>query len=280
DMLKNEDLDYVINLTPHNLHYEVIATAAKYNVNVLTEKPLGRSLIEAVKIYKSLKRSKINVMVALQRKFSKSANEFQNFITKLKNIYFIEGKYTINIERPDEGWRGKRLEAGGGCIVDMGYHIIDLLIWYFGLPDSVYVEYGTKAVSNKNYDAEDTAAILFSYSNKMFGTLIFSRSYYPETEYFKVVASNGIAELNRDGAYLLNKNGKIIKAINEKYDKVNLIMKEIDYFTKLVNGDIKENVSDVKYNIQHLGFVEACYDAYKKKFPVNPKILLKTFQRD
>lgn len=49
-MLEKEDLDFVITLTPHNVHYEILNSAIKYNINLITEKPLARNYSEALKM--------------------------------------------------------------------------------------------------------------------------------------------------------------------------------------------------------------------------------------
>ena len=47
EMMKNEDLDFIVALTPHNTHLPILKTAAKHGVNVLKEKPLALSMGEA-----------------------------------------------------------------------------------------------------------------------------------------------------------------------------------------------------------------------------------------
>ena len=59
--------------------------------------------------------------------------------------FFVDVKYTLFVDNLHEGWRGQRDSAGGGCIIDMGYHMIDMVIWYFGLPDNLHAEFSSKA---------------------------------------------------------------------------------------------------------------------------------------
>ncbi len=47
----------------------------------------------------------------------------------------------------------------------MGYHLIDLLIWYLGLPDRVLADTSTAAVPGAGYDAEDTALVHLAYDS-------------------------------------------------------------------------------------------------------------------
>ncbi len=65
---------------------------------------------------------------------------FLQLIDKIRKSFYIEAKYTFYTDKPHEGWRGKKELTGGGRLIDMGYHMVDLLMWYFGLPDKIFVE--------------------------------------------------------------------------------------------------------------------------------------------
>jgi predicted dehydrogenase len=63
----------------------------------------------------------------------------------------------------------------GGCIIDMGYHLVDMLLWYFGMPDRVLAQHSASARPEQDYDAEDTATITFGYGSGLFGTALLPR---------------------------------------------------------------------------------------------------------
>jgi predicted dehydrogenase len=48
-------------------------------------------------------------------------------------------------------------QRAGGCIIGMGYHLIDMIFWYFGQPDRILTDISASARPNRDYDAEDTA---------------------------------------------------------------------------------------------------------------------------
>ncbi len=272
EMINKEELDFVIDLTPHNVHFEVLKAAAEAGICVLKEKPLARSLDEAIAMDTLSKKAGISVMVALQRRYSEMYGRFRNFVGEVKNPFLAELKYTIFVEKPDSGWRGKRESAGGGCILDMGYHLIDLMIWYLGLPDRVCVKMSSKAVG-RNYDAEDTAAILFEYHKGPYGTMTISRSYSPQTESIRLTGSNGFCELQKEFIRICDTKGKEQKRVEKQFNKSDLATKEIDYFARTLRGEVKP-MSSIAENMHHMAFVEACYESVKKGGFAEPKMLL------
>lgn len=130
DLLKNKrrNLDFIIIAVPHNLHYEITKKALINKIHVLKEKPFTISLEQAKEIRDIAKNTNTKVMVTLQRRFNPIYSTFFQFIDKIGMPFFIEAKYSFYTDVPHEGWRSQKEKAGGGRIIDMGYHIIDLLI--------------------------------------------------------------------------------------------------------------------------------------------------------
>jgi predicted dehydrogenase len=62
---------------------------------------------------------------------------FRQMADQIGTPFFVDAQYILAVDDPAAGWRGRSDLAGGGCLVDMGYHVIDLLLWYFGLPDRI-----------------------------------------------------------------------------------------------------------------------------------------------
>jgi len=257
-MLDSENLDFLINLTPHNVHAGVIREAIKHKVHVFTEKPAVNSIKEAVLIKEHAESSGVKLMVALQREFSNAHRNFHEMVKSVENPFFIEARYTKYINEPGAGWRGSRKLAGGGCLIDMGYHIIDLIIWHFGLPDRVYIKASTKAAPDADYDAEDTALVTFSYKNGVYGTLFLSRAYRPEEEYLKLTGSGGSCIIDRKNVRLLNKEGNDVSNGQVDYDIAELTKRQLNHFITSIRNDT-EPLTDMGYNIQHMSFIDACY---------------------
>ncbi|MGH8933230.1 MAG: Gfo/Idh/MocA family protein [Egibacteraceae bacterium] len=93
--------------------------------------------------------------VTLQRRFNPIYTTFCQLYDQIGRPFVLDAEYTVYTDDPASGWRGDVSLAGGGCIIDMGYHMIDMLLWYFGLPDRVLAGFSAAARPDLDYDAED-----------------------------------------------------------------------------------------------------------------------------
>lgn len=273
DMLVKEQLDFVIVATPHDAHSHIIEEAAKRNIHVLKEKPYGRNLLEAFKFKSLAEESGIHLCSGLQRRLNPIHNSFFTLIKDIGEPFFLEMKYTFFFENPHEGWRGNKSIAGGGCILDMGYHMIDLLIWYFGLPQRVCAHFSAKATPETARECEDTALITFAYQNGLYGSLFLSRFHAPKMEEIKICGSKGIIELNKAEASIKLNNGEVIKKITFPIDETFLAAQQIDGFCDHIRG--KQDFSiPVHHHLQLLAFIESCYASKAFDQLINPHELL------
>src|SRR5699024_6121621 len=129
----------------------------------------------------------------------------------------LDAQYTLFVDDPSEGWRGQNAEAGGGCIIDMGYHLIDMILWYFGLPDRVLADVSVEARPDREYDAEDTALVHFGYNSGLYGSVLLSRFIGPKTEQIRLVGNKGMVHLERGRIQRLTNSGDIIDSLSRQH---------------------------------------------------------------
>jgi predicted dehydrogenase len=269
-MLKNHKIDFAIVAVPHDQYIGILNQLANRHIHILKEKPLALNIKEAIAIRDLVQKSRVELMVTLQRRFNPI---FSTFIQLMKHIgqhFYVEAKYSMFVENPADGWRGEKKRAGGGCIIDMGYHPIDLIIWYLGLPDQIHAELRTAAKPMKYYDAEDTAAILFRYSDRnLFGTLQLSRFIPPKVDYLKLVGAKGIVEVKRGELVRYHSNGEVAEKLIREKQWAAAATTQIDYFCDVILG-VKPNFGNAEYHLQHMAFIEACYRSQKLGRFINP----------
>ena len=277
DLFKSEKLDFVIVAIPHYLHRGVITEAIKRKIHVLKEKPFAISLTEAKEIKELADQNDVKIMLTLQRRFNPIYSTFFQLIDKIGAPFFIEAKYTFHTDSPHEGWRGKKELAGGGCLIDMGYHIVDLLIWYFGLPDLVFAETSCAAKEGISYNAEDTAQVLFRYSKQdIFGSLLISRVIPPKTEYFDVHGTRGIIHIERGKIERRAPNGEMQEVLSREHHWPSAAQDQLGCFVKVVRGE-KENMGGPDFHFNHLAFIDAAYRSKKEGTFISPQ---KVFYED
>jgi len=274
-LFKNHNLDFIVVAVPHYLHYEILKEAIGRKIHILKEKPFAVSLTQAKELNKLAQANNVQIMVTLQRRFNPIYSTFFQLIDKIGIPFFIEAKYTFFTDNPHEGWRGRKTLAGGGCLIDMGYHIIDLLMWYFGLPDEVFVEISCAAKENIAYDAEDTAKVIFKYeTKKVFGSLLVSRVIPPKQEYINVFGTRGIIHIERGKIERLSSNGELQESLKRDHHWPSAAQDQLEYFVKVIRGE-KKNIGSPEFHFNHLAFIEAAYESKRKSQYINPKILLK-----
>jgi predicted dehydrogenase len=278
ELFDSTELDFVIATTPHNVYKGIIEEASKRRLHVLKEKPFARNLKEALYFKRLCDESGIQLTTTLQRRFNPIYTTFFQLKDQIGEPFFVDVKYTLFVDSPHEGWRGERDSAGGGCIIDMGYHMVDMIIWYFGLPDNVHAEFSAKAKPEEKYDAEDTAFILFSYENGLHGSLFLSRYCPPKTEQIRVIGDRGIIEVERGRIRRLRNNGEVAESLTREHSWPAAATDQIDYFCRVIKGE-RENIGNPEYHLQHVSFIDACYKSKQEKRYINPKELLSQYER-
>lgn len=273
DLFNAEKLDFVIAALPHDEYRSVIEEASKRHLHILKEKPFARNLDEAFYFKKLCDENDIHLTTTLQRRFNPIYNTFFQLKDQIGKPFFVDAKYTLFVEAPHEGWRGKRDEAGGGAIIDMGYHMIDMIVWYFGLPNNIHAEFSSKAKPEETYDAEDTAVVLLSYDDGLHGSLTLSRYYPPKTERIKVIGDNGIIEVERGSIKRFKSDGELAESLVREHSWPVAATNQIDYFCRVIKGE-RENIGTPEYHLQHVSFVDACYKSKKEGKYINPRELL------
>ncbi|MGH3567887.1 MAG: Gfo/Idh/MocA family protein [Pseudonocardia sp.] len=273
DMFTAEQLDLVIVCVPHNIGRQVIEAAVKHRVHVLKEKPFATTLSEAQDLVKLCEHAGIHLMVTLQRRFNPIYTSFTQLADQIGTPFMVDAAYTLHVTDPSDGWRGRTAVAGGGCIIDMGYHLVDMILWYFGLPDRVLADMSMSARLDRNYDAEDTALIHFSYDSGLYGSLLLSRFIGPKSEQIRLVGSQGIVHLERGSIRRLTNGGQVVESLAREQAWPSAAVSQVNYFCRVIEG-LRPNVSGPRENLAHLSFISGCYESARTRSYVNPKELL------
>lgn len=272
--LRKQKVDFVVLAVPHHLHNEMSKKIIKNKIHILKEKPFSTCLKEAQEIKRLADKYNVKVSTTLQRRFNPIYSTFFQLLDKIGKPFYVEIKYTFYTDKPGEGWRGKKKLAGGGCLIDMGYHMIDLLMWYFGLPDKILAETSCTANECQQYDAEDTAQVLFKWEKEeMWGSLFVSRVIPPKQEFLNLYGTRGFIHLERGKIERYSSNGELCKSLQRENSWPSAAQDQIEYFVKVIRGE-KENVSSPESHLNHLAFIEAAYNSKIINKYINPKDLL------
>lgn len=273
ELVKNKKPDIAIIAIPHCNYLKVIEILAGAGVHIIKEKPFAISIKEAYDIKKIIEDKHIHFMITLQRRFNPIFQSFFQLRDKIGKIYSIEGRYVMNIKELGDGWRAEHKNSGGGALIDMGYHYIDLLVWYFGLPDTITARTTSCNRENQEYDVEDTAEILFDYNNshpekeKTIGNLFISRAYPEKQEIMIILGSKGSIELERGIIKRLDLDGKELEVLSREKSWPSAAIDQLHHFIKIIKGEVKSNYWE---HFKHLAIIESAYKSDREKISISP----------
>ncbi|MFJ8313635.1 MULTISPECIES: Gfo/Idh/MocA family protein [unclassified Streptomyces] len=269
-LLEDVRPDFAIVAVPHHVGREVIETCAVAGVHVLKEKPLATSPAEAAELVALCDKAGIELMVTAQRRFHPLCTAAVQLLEQIGQPCLVEGRYTFHCPDPAAGWRGRASLAGGGALMDMGYHLIDLLIWYLGPPDRILASASTAAHPDAQYDAEDTALVHLAYDSGLYGSLLISRSAGPKTEQLTVTGPRGAVVIERGRLRRLAPDGQLIESLPREPAWPSADAAQIDCFCRVLDAE-RTNPCGPRSHVAHAAFLAAAYTTQTSLTPADPK---------
>jgi predicted dehydrogenase len=236
DKLLKTDVDLVDLCTPNFIHAEEIIKAAAAEKHIYCEKPLALNLAEAEKVMQKIENTGLKNQMGFVFRFSPAA-AYAHALLKNKvigELQFLKVEYYhsryLNPEVPIS-WRLEKESSGGGALVDLGSHLIDLSRFLLGEIESLTAwtktfvnSRKTKTGSLKKVDVDDWAMLILNFASGAKGTLEASRV-SPGNEGFRFHI------FGNQGAIYLDSN---------QIDKVQLFdqtPKEIEISEEMIAGD-------------------------------------------
>ena len=169
EAIARPEVDVVCISLPNNLHEEAVMLCCKHKKAVMTTKPLGRNAAEAKRMLEAVENAKIFngylEDLVYTPKFIKAQESVKN--GALGRILWAKSRETH--PGPHSDWFWDIEQAGGGCILDLGCHCVEITRSYIGKdikPIEVMCWADTQV---KPIDAEDHAIGLVKYENGAIG---------------------------------------------------------------------------------------------------------------
>ncbi|GAA2009994.1 Gfo/Idh/MocA family oxidoreductase [Nakamurella flavida] len=164
DLLTDTTVEAVSICTWNDSHSKLAVAVLDAGKHVLVEKPLSRTVAEAEDVQRAVERSGKHLQVGFVRRFGQNALTLKRFVDggTLGDVYFAKATNIRRIGNPG-GWFADSARSGGGPLVDIGVHVVDLCWYMMGTPRPVtvsansYTRLGNRAnVTNlKRYRAAD-----------------------------------------------------------------------------------------------------------------------------
>jgi len=263
-MLNDKDIQGVIIGTPNKFHAEQAIASLNAGKHVFLEKPMSMNLPEADAIVAAAKKSGKTVQIGMVNRFKGAAQSLKKFVDsgKCGNIYAAHTAWYRRRGIPGfGGWFTTKSMSGGGALIDIGVHMLDLTLYLMNFPKPVAVSGMTyniwKNVSDYTYtsmwgaptpggkkDVDDYALALVRFDGGQTLQLNVSwalnvGSMNPEQVVRVIGDKGGVALEGLDNPFIYTEEAGQIVDIKPMYSNVDPGVEEIKQFAAVIKGEAK-----------------------------------------
>lgn len=130
-----DSIDGVVIATPNAFHLPQTVAALRAGISVFCQKPLGCNVLEVYQAVSAARESDCLLGVDLSYRFIPGMEQIRKLVQSgsLGKIFAVDLKFH-NGYGPDKQWFYERAASGGGCVLDLGIHLIDLGLWTLDFP--------------------------------------------------------------------------------------------------------------------------------------------------
>jgi predicted dehydrogenase len=217
EMLETEKPDLVSVATPNYLHAQPAIDALDRGAHVLIEKPLARTYAEGLEIVQAAERNDRVMKVTFNQRFRPDVQVMKRFVEEggLGDVYHAKSRWLRRSGIPGRGrkWFVTREMSGGGPLIDLGVHMLDMALYLMNEPEvlsvsgTVHNPLGQRFVTehygeNAVFEVEDFATAYLRLSGGRLLLLEASWATYREDGDFMNVLLYG----DKGGAEMITKN--------------------------------------------------------------------------
>lgn len=175
DTITDPGIDGVVIATPSALHMQQSVQAFEQGKAVFCQKPLGRNAEEVQAVIDAARKADKLLGVDLSYRYTTAFREIYNVIRsgELGKIFAVDMKFH-NAYGPDKPWFYDMEQAGGGCVLDLGIHLVDLVLYALGFPAVEKVQsslYAKGMPLQGGKQVEDYANVFINLENDITATL-------------------------------------------------------------------------------------------------------------
>ena len=136
ELLQNEDIDLVVITTPNETHFPYAKAALEAGKHVVLEKPVTNTSKEALELLEIANSNSVVLSVYQNRRYVSDFFTMRDILDKqlLGEVHTFEGHYDrYRAEARPQAWR-EHVLPGSGILYDLGPHLLDQVLYLFGIP--------------------------------------------------------------------------------------------------------------------------------------------------
>lgn len=273
ELLSQPDIDAVYIASPVHCHKEHVFAAADAGKHILLEKPMGLNPAEAQEMAEYCEKRSIKLGVAFMMRFHGAHEQIKKIIADggIGEVVSAHAIFNTNSVVVPGKWRQTKAFSGGGAMMDMGIHCIDLLQYVTGLHATTV----TAICGNQIHaypDVEDAGTTVMKMNNGAIFSIgaNFNIPYSAGGSSFAVYGTTGsitaqqtLGQTETGSVYHIqvNTNGGIPAQI--PYDNKNMYTKQIEAFSDSILLDLPVPVT-AEDGLWDQKIVQAVYDSYEQ----------------
>lgn len=259
--LADQEIQAVYVATPPSLHCQQTIRAAEQGKHVFCEKPMAMTISECQKMIQTCQNNKVKLMIGFNLRFNSCFLKAKELIEegKIGKIVLarVQGSFFFP---PDLSWRQNSSLAGGGPLMDMGIHSIDLLRFLLGETEEVAAFIGNTVF---DYDVEDTSVVALRFSSGAYAMMDSCYSAYHTENVFEIYGSKGT--ICRAKTDVQESTGKLKAYIEGKWQEYspsmqNIYTAEVEHFTECIEQNRNPD-ADGKEGLRALQIALAAYES-------------------
>ena len=165
ELLSNEEIEAVYIASPVKFHKDQVIAAAKAGKHVLCEKPIAVQMADSASAQAACEDAGVLAAAGFMMRYHSLHRKMREIVTSGKLGQVVSCRAQMNCWYPDipGNWRQQKAQSGGGALMDLGIHCIDLLEYILdSKTQSVMAMCDTKTFA---YDIEDSANVMLKLQN-------------------------------------------------------------------------------------------------------------------
>lgn len=165
DVLAIDEIEAVYIASPVFFHKEQAIAAAKAKKHILLEKPVALTVEDAEDIKKACEENGVKISIGFLMRFHGYHQKIKEIIAdgKIGDIVSMRGQFTCWYPDIEGAWRQKKELSGGGALVDMGIHVIDLMHYITGLKAVEVAAFNQ--TQTFGYEVDDSSNLIMKMDN-------------------------------------------------------------------------------------------------------------------
>ena len=194
-LLADANLDAVYIATHPDTHADLTVQAAMAGKHVLCEKPMAMSLAETDRMFEVCQAQQVSLTVAFYRREFPVVKKLKHLLDARaigRPLSICVDNYTPFSTQDSDPWRLDVTRSGGGMLMDVGSHRLDLMAHLFGMPEEIRGFASRQCLSS---EVEDAAAMALRFAGDVLGSANFHWNTSVSRDELTVVGTDGVLSI-------------------------------------------------------------------------------------